>query len=401
MPEIADVLERESRSVDLEQGDFERLLGRRERKERNRRIRAGAVGVLVVLVTGLVLFRSLTSDEVPATPPVEPAPPVLSGALAYELDGEIYVADPDGSNAVAISDVIDDECPGDVHRIVPSWSPDGRYLAFGRIAECFNPREDNVIADLQGNVVGTFRAHGEIAWSPDSTRVAVWDEYSWDEGGMGTYTIGIYGIDGTRETQIAMPPGWDPSDQRDPIWTPDGASLIVNQLEVPLDGGTPRELPFPELFRTRSGGFWVAALAYSPDGSRVAYGTHDALMVARHDGSEPREVLGDAAHTAAWSPTGELIAVTSRAPGGPPPPSQLHIVDVATGSATLLFGGEPGTWLNVIGFSPEGDRVLFGEQRAVSGQPGTYLDTLWSVRVDGTDARQIVVGTTDGVLRST
>ena len=51
MSRIADALERESRTVDLEQGDFERLLDRRERKLRNRRIRAGAVGVIVALAT--------------------------------------------------------------------------------------------------------------------------------------------------------------------------------------------------------------------------------------------------------------------------------------------------------------------------------------------------------------
>ena len=51
MPRIADALERESRTVDLEQGDFERLLDRRERKQRNRRIRAGAVAVIVALAT--------------------------------------------------------------------------------------------------------------------------------------------------------------------------------------------------------------------------------------------------------------------------------------------------------------------------------------------------------------
>jgi Tol biopolymer transport system component len=414
MPEIADVLERESRSVDLEHGDFERLLGRRERKERNRRIRAGAVGVLVVLVTGLVLFRSLTSDEVPATPPVEPAPPVLSGALAYELDGEIYVADPDGSNAVAISDVIDDGCPGDVQMGLQSWSPDGRYLAFRRSADCGDPttRPDSVIADLQGNVVGTFPAHGVIAWSPDSTRVAVWDEYSYDEGGMGT--IGIYGIDGTRETQIAIPPGYEPSLQRGPIWAPDGASLIVSELEVPLDGGTPREVPFLRMYMDRSGAYWTGGLAYSPDGSQVAYGTPDGLMVARADGSDPRVVSDDGAHTAAWSPTGELIAVASNGDdagnfANPDNyngrsiteqfPNRLRVVDVQTGSTTVLFEGEPRTWLFVIGFSPDGDRIIYGEHRGVEGQDGTFLDSIWSIAIDGSDARQIVVGTYSGDLR--
>jgi len=62
MPEIRDILEGESRSVDMEPGDFERLLRRRERLQRDRRIRAGLTGVAVVLVTGLVLARSLVGD---------------------------------------------------------------------------------------------------------------------------------------------------------------------------------------------------------------------------------------------------------------------------------------------------------------------------------------------------
>lgn len=77
MPRIADVLERESRTVDLERGDFERLLDRRDRKQRNRRIRAGAVGVIVALATVAVLARSMTSEPEPAivpTPTPTPSP---------------------------------------------------------------------------------------------------------------------------------------------------------------------------------------------------------------------------------------------------------------------------------------------------------------------------------------
>ena len=369
-----------------------------------------AVFVLLAAV-GIVLVRSLTSDGVPANPPVEPAPATLSGPLAYDRQGHVYVADLDGSNAVAIAGVgaIDDECPGEVYTTYPSWSPDGRYLAFRRSSEC-SDRRDVVIADLQGNVVGAFSTQKkyspyEIGWSPDSTRVAVWDEYRWRQS---TYTIGVHGIDGTREAQIGMPPGWEPSGQSAPIWTPDGASLIVSQLEVPLDGGTPREIPFHGAYTDRFGGFWTGALAYSPDGSQMAYGTPDGLMVARADGSDPRAVSEDGAHTAAWSPNGELIAVASATSGRPEgweegwqyeqSPNRLRVVDVATGSTTLL---SEGAWLEVIGFSPEGDRVLFGEHRDVAGQPGTYLDSLWSIGVDGSDPRQIVVGTYYGVLRAT
>ena len=402
---------------------FGRFVDRRGRKQRNRRIRAGAVGVIVALAAGVVLVRSLTSDGVPADPAVEPTPAPLSGPIAYDLQDGIHVAGLDGSNPVAIVDVgaIGDDCPGEVTTRMPSWSPNGRYLAVRRFDECSTPSGpqtddraiDVVIADLQGNVVADFPAQGSdrIAWSPDSTRVAVWDKHSWPKG---TFTIGIYGIDGTRQAQIEMPPGWEPAFSGGPIWTLAGASLIVGELEVPLDGGTPREIPFHGTFRDPSGGWWTGALAYSPDGSQMAYGTPQGLMVARADGSDPREVSGDGAHTAAWSPNGELIAVASATPGTDQftpredgsnhdqAPDRLRIVDVATGSATVLSQGEPGTWFEVIGFSPEGDRVLFREHRPVVEQAeGTYLDSIWSIGVDGSDARQILVGAYTGVLRPT
>jgi hypothetical protein len=119
-------------------------------------------------------------------------------------------------------------------------------------------------------------------------------------------------------------------------------------------------------------------------------------MVARSDGSEPREVFGDVYGAAVWSPTGELIAVTAGAPGDPEAFSnQLIVVDAATGSATVLFEGERRTILGVIGFSPQGDRVLFARSdfdRNGDADPGS----LWSVGVEGSDARLLVAGTTDG-----
>jgi len=394
---------------------FERFVDHKGRKQRNRRIRAGALGVIVALAAGILFVRSLTSDSVPANPPVEPTPAPLSGAIAYNLQGHIHVAGLDGSNPVAIADVvaIHEECPGEAYTNFPSWSPNGRYLAFNR--QCVDPALiEVVIADLQGNVVESFRVAQaypqEIAWSPDSTRVAVWDEFHWREG---TYTIGVHGIDGSRET-FAMPPGYAPSPQNGgPIWAPDGASLIVSELEVPLDGGTPREVPFLRGYMDRSGGGWTGGLAYSSDGSQVAYGTPEGLMVARADGSDPRAVSDDGAHTAAWSPNGELIAVASNGDGAgnlvhpenyngewltEQSPNRLRVVDVATGSTTLL---SEGAWFEVIGFSPEGDRVVFGEQRDVVGQPGASLYSIWSIRVDGSDARQIVVGTDRGAMRQT
>src|SRR2546430_1969501 len=71
MPDVADVLEGESRTVDLEPGDFERLLGRRQRKERTGRVRGGVVAVVVALAVGFFLLRSLPPRSIPGHPPVK------------------------------------------------------------------------------------------------------------------------------------------------------------------------------------------------------------------------------------------------------------------------------------------------------------------------------------------
>ena len=392
MPRITDVLERESRTVDLEQGDFERLLGRRERKQRNRRIRAGALGVIVALAMGIVLVRSLTSDEVPANPPVDPRPaPAAAGTLAYELDGDIYIADQDGSNAVRIANGRSDErCgrggDGETYGAEGSmWSPDGRYLAF-RYSDCSDPESGGgVISDAEGNVLARFPRQGwEIAWSPDSTRVAVWD--------VTFETIGVYGLDGVRQAQVSMPPGWSPSGDHDPKWMPEGTSVWLEEWELPLDGSPPRRLP-------PHGGDPYAT--YSPDGSLVAYDDIGGLglTVARADGSEPRRVVpgrvglgADWGHP--WSPTGDRIAFTTQV-GGRADPMEVSVVEVATGSVTPLAEGEPGASLQAIGFSPEGDRILFSS--VLFSKNGRMADSsLWSVGVDGADPRLVVAGTFEG-----
>jgi Tol biopolymer transport system component len=388
MPRIADVLERESRTVDLEQGDFERLLGRRERKQRSRRIRAGAVGVIVALAMGIALVRSLTSDGVPADPPVEPRPaPVPAGTLAYTLDGDVYVADPDGSNAVKIADgrpASDCHGIGEYWAEGPMWSPDGRYLAY-RHADCEGGAQDEwwdvVISDAEGNVFASFPSEGwQISWSPDSTRVAVWVRWA------SPSTIGVYGLDGDRQTQLTVPLGMHPGGEHDPMWLPDGEALMFpwSDVVVPIDGSTPYHLELADL---PTGGL----VTYSPDGSLVAYDAGSSLVVAAADGSEPRKVFGNWAGLLTWSPTGNRIAFTTTGPDPSPYSTELRILDVATGTVTLLVESGASDYLSIIDFSPEADQILFSRSDDRSGR-----SSLWTVNADGSDLQRLVAGTAWG-----
>jgi Tol biopolymer transport system component len=330
--------------------------------------------------------RPAAAAPTPADSPSPTSIPQNPGALAYGVNGDIYVADWSGSNPVRIADGRPhDDCGGlgEYWGEGPIWSPDGRYLAY-RHANCDVPRDvwwDVVISDAEGNVVASFPSEGWlISWSPDSTRVAVW--VSWPE------TIGVYGLDGERQTLLTVPPGMMAPGDYDPVWLPDGASLMVPYgVEIPLDGSTPRKLPWADAHE--------GSATYSPDGSLVAYNpiretiANGSLYVAGADGSHPREVSGDRDWTYGfgnplWSPTGDRIVFLSRNS------TELRVVDLATGTVALLVETDGSDMLSALDFSPEGDRILFS--RLEDGGEG--VSSLWSINADGSDLRRLVTGTT-------
>jgi hypothetical protein len=65
---------------------------------------------------------------------------------------------------------------------------------------------------------------------------------------------------------------------------------------------------------------------------------------------------------------------------------ELRVVDVATGAMTPLASARGTAPLQVINFSPEGDRILFSRTDA------TNATSVWSVRVDGSGAQLLVTG---------
>ena len=180
--------------------------------------------VAIVALLGGALLVGARLSQVPQPPTGR------LGHLAYGLDGDIYLADWDGRNAVRIADGIPpDNGPGcgNFWGEGPMWSPDGRYLAYRYSCD------DTVrIADAKGRSVATFPGTGwRVSWSPDSTRVATWVELG--------QTIGIYGVDGVRQALLTVPAGCPLPGDFDPVWSADGMSLVLASCGLPLDGRTP------------------------------------------------------------------------------------------------------------------------------------------------------------------
>ena len=354
---------------------------------------------LLLLAAAMLLALAVGGAALALSRLVDPPPDSSVTHLAYTLDGDIYLADADGQNPARIAD---GESAGETGELEQCstvggegqmWSPDGRHLAYR--SQWGDDCEGTVyVSDAEGQPVASFPGTGwRISWSPDSTRVATWLELF--------ETVGIYGIDGDRQALLAAPRGCVRSGDHDPLWSPDGQSVIAGGCELAIDGQKPRRL-FTEDPRSRYD--WV----YSPDGTHVAYETYTenvsvrtaSLVIAEANGTELQVLTYQSDWNdpttevvyfdkIVWSPMGDRVAFrwSTGATDASPTASEVRVLDISSGDETTI-AAERNVW--PLGFSPAGDRILFATRDA------NWLPTdghgLWAVNADGSDRQLLVPG---------
>jgi Tol biopolymer transport system component len=254
--------------------------------------------------------------------------------IVFSCGGEVCVMNADGSGRRTLT-------RHPAYNFEPSWSPDGRRIAFAsnrdRNGDSLDVYVMNASGGDQRRVTRTKGGTSSIdpAWSPDGRRIA----FSSD----GIHVVNVDGSGLRRLTRT-----WDET----PAWSPDGRRIAFTSRRdgdyevyvMNADGTGQRNLT------RNAANDHVHVGGWSPDGRRIVFhsnrGGNRDIYVMNANGSGQRNLTRDPAADlfAAWSPGGTQIAFTKSVGLGNP---EIYVMN-ADGSEqrnlTRNLGGAAPAW---------------------------------------------------------
>jgi TolB protein len=231
--------------------------------------------------------------------------------VGYSAARDLYVMDADGSHQRRLlrhkpGGFFSEELIGS-----PTWSPDGRRIAFvsnrrkGFDFEIYLINADG--SGLRNLTKGRGGSDSLPAWSPDGRKIAF---VGWRDLEMGLH---VMNADGSHERQLIKAGPQVPS----LAWSPDGRKILLEQFDkngprsdlyvIDANGGGLRNL-------TRNPAVEEYGPAWSPDGRKIAFARWPkapalrGIYLMKADGSGLQRLTRSYDFDPAWSPDGRKIA---------------------------------------------------------------------------------------------
>jgi Tol biopolymer transport system component len=363
------------------------------------------VGALVALILFFgALFGGTSPGAGPGTLPTEvfpPAPASVGGAeglIAFEStrDGnpEIYLMRADGSGQTNLTN-------NPAADIAPAWSPDGARIAF--ISDRTGRQEIYVmpapVAQAQVNVEDALQgADGSgvtqltddpgalwwgapLAWSPDGTRLVAVRAYMFSETRTQAQ-IYLINADGTGSVPL-IPDQRTAFNNYNPKWSPEGERIAfisgryttAGLFTIFSDGTDQKSLALSAVES-------IHALAWSPDGTRLAYvftrshyngrqyESQASIKFIYPDGAVqtlallPKDLDPFIYAALSWSPDGTRLILASGHKGNAADSQQIYIL-WADGSGLTRITDGPANH-NQPRWAPDGEWIAFVEDRGAA-----------------------------------
>jgi Tol biopolymer transport system component len=249
------------------------------------------LGLSVAILLALLIAIGMLLATGSAPPPLMTAP--RNGLIAYEYDGDIWVAESDATDPRIL-------VGGPSIDVGPWWSRDGSRLLYvtpsggGELLRTIKPDGTDEVTLTPEPIMGLTW----FDWSPDGRELVIsWDA---DGGGFGIARLAADGSGALTQLETGMSSTY-------PNWSPDGSTILFRGVvdttpglyTVPASGG-PVSGPLvqgdatSDLTRQYGGEHYLIEPVWSPDGTRIAYHTLEVVPAAHLDGNGFRVHVMDA-----------------------------------------------------------------------------------------------------------
>ena len=280
----------------------------------------------------------------------------------------------------------------------PAWSRDGRFIAFMRFASPEQTADVVVIPALGGaeRTIATIfptpvprrvRPLNNLSWTPDGR----WLAFGGATTPNGPRGIWLISVDGSDQRRLTEPPRHDHS----PVVSPDGrylaflrqrtigraAIFLLPLTSDSLPSGTPRQLTVDD--------YGVLGLAWTPDGRDLVFSSGGHLGLSR-------TAKVSAVSQSSQTPAPEFLPFGEQATGISISGSGRLVYSAQSRDTALYELALPGTSTNPIAlaafnstfdehtpdYSPDGRRLAFGSTRSGS-------EEIWIANRDGSNPLQV------------